>query len=160
MWANHRCTLPQRPLSLIIVVVVVAVQFLSTTTLAYEDVSRTISIMNESGRRVAIYWMNPDDDELMLQSDPDILHGASFDLNSYVGHQFEVRELPKKRTNECGGSSGKGGREDKVCGVDYFTVSDNHDQGESTLSSLLLVRNNLFPMYFKTQNSPFIHKLK
>ena len=99
-----------------------------------DDTSRSITIMNESGRRAALYWINPDDGELLLQSDPDILHGASFDLDSYVGHNFEVRELPKKSTNEC--SSG----EAKACGVDYFTVTENHDQGEFTPSlSLFLI---------------------
>jgi len=102
--------------------------FLVTPTTHADDTSRSITIMNESGRRAAIYWINPDDGELLLQSDPDILHGASFDLDSYVGHNFEVRELPKKSTNEC--SAG----EAKACGVDYFTVTENHDQGEFTLS--------------------------
>ena len=60
---------------------------------------------------------------MVLQSTPDILHGASFSLNSYVSHTFEVRELPAKKTGVCAG-------EDETCRVDHFTVNQNYDQGE------------------------------
>lgn len=56
-------------------------------------VERAIKIMNESGRRVEIHWIHPDTGELVLQSTPDVLNGASFALNSFVGHSFEVNEL-------------------------------------------------------------------
>ncbi|KAL3808167.1 hypothetical protein ACHAXA_009854 [Cyclostephanos tholiformis] len=85
------------------------------------DVPRTITIMNESGRRVEIYWISPDDGELVLQSDPDILDGTSLELNSFVGHSFEVRELPGKKSGVCDG-------EGQTCRVDYFTVNPNNDQ--------------------------------
>eukprot|EP00970_Alexandrium_tamarense_P013538 scaffold3489_cov255-Alexandrium_tamarense.AAC.2 len=58
---------------------------------------------------------------MVLQSTPDILAGATFALNSYVGHAFEVRELPAKKTAVCGG-------EGDVCRVDHFTVNENSDQ--------------------------------
>ena len=38
-------------------------------------------------------------------------------------HSFLVREMPGKKTGECEGSEGE-------CRVDYFTVNENHDQGE------------------------------
>ena len=84
---------------------------------------RSITIMNESGRRVDIHWVHPDTGEMVLQSNPDILNGASMDLNSYVGHTFQVRELPAKKTGVCAG-------EGEVCRVDHFTVNTNADQGE------------------------------
>ena len=87
------------------------------------DTARSIQIMNESTRRVDIHWIHPDTGEMVLQSTPDILHGASFALNSYVGHTFQVRELPAKKTGVCGG-------EGEVCRVDHFTVNSNQDQGE------------------------------
>eukprot|EP00970_Alexandrium_tamarense_P013537 scaffold3489_cov255-Alexandrium_tamarense.AAC.1 len=59
--------------------------------------------MNESGRRVDIHWIHPQTGEMVLQSKPDILNGASLDLNSYSTHTFQVRELPAKRTGECAG---------------------------------------------------------
>ena len=90
-----------------------------------DDESRSITIVNESGRRVEVNWINPDDGELVLQSEPDVLHGASFDLNSFVGHDFEVRELAVRKTGVCAG-------EGRTCRVDRFTVNSNHDQGESS----------------------------
>mmetsp|Transcript_13895 Transcript_13895/g.27517 ORF Transcript_13895/g.27517 Transcript_13895/m.27517 type:complete len:451 (+) Transcript_13895:186-1538(+) len=84
-------------------------------------VERAIKIMNESGRRVEIHWIHPDTGELVLQSTPDVLNGASFALNSFVGHSFEVNELPAKRTGVCAG-------ENNECRVDYFTVNDKDDQ--------------------------------
>jgi len=92
-----------------------------TTTHAAVDSSRSIQIMNESGRRVVVHWINPDTGEMVLQSDPDVLNGASMDLNSFVGHTFEVRELPAKKTGFCAG-------EDETCRVDHFTVNSNVDQ--------------------------------
>jgi len=37
------------------------------------DLSRSITIMNSSGRRVDIHWVHPDTGEMVLQSDPDVL---------------------------------------------------------------------------------------
>ena len=101
---------------------------------AAADQSRSIQIMNESTRRVEVHWIHPDTGEMVLQSTPDILHGASFALNSYVGHAFEVRELAAKKSGACGG-------EGEVCRVDHFTVNPNQDQGESVWTLLL----NLLP---------------
>eukprot|EP00581_Thalassiosira_minuscula_P013298 CAMPEP_0183711822 /NCGR_PEP_ID=MMETSP0737-20130205/7199_1 /TAXON_ID=385413 /ORGANISM="Thalassiosira miniscula, Strain CCMP1093" /LENGTH=461 /DNA_ID=CAMNT_0025940389 /DNA_START=65 /DNA_END=1450 /DNA_ORIENTATION=+ len=86
-----------------------------------QDTARSIQIMNESSRRVEVHWVHPDTGEMVLQSTPDILHGANFALNSYIGHTFEVRELPAKKTGVCGG-------EEESCRVDYFTVNSNQDQ--------------------------------
>ena len=93
------------------------------TNIHAADTSRSITIMNKSGRRVDIHWVHPDTNEMVLQTDPDILNGASMDLNSYVGHTFQVRELPAKKTGVCGG-------EDETCRIDHFTVNANKDQGE------------------------------
>ncbi len=84
---------------------------------------RSINIINESGRRVEIHWINPDDGSFVLQSTPDILNGASMSLNSFVGHRFQVRELPAKKTGVCAG-------EDQTCRIDHFTVNSNNDQSE------------------------------
>lgn len=85
------------------------------------DASRSIQIMNESGRRVDVHWIHPDTGEMVLQSTPDILHGANFALNSYAGHAFQVRELPGKNSKVCAG-------EGQTCRVDHFTVNRNQDQ--------------------------------
>lgn len=86
--------------------------------------SRTIEIMNESGKRVDLYWISLGSDDLVLQSDKPIINGASFVLNSFVTHAFEVRELPGKRTGECGDA----GSSDRTCQIGYFVVNENDDQ--------------------------------
>ena len=87
------------------------------------DTARNIQIMNESGRRVEVHWVHPDTGEMVLQSTPDILNGASFALNSYVTHTFQVRELAGKKSGVCEG-------EDQTCRIDHFTVNSNKDQSE------------------------------
>jgi len=82
---------------------------------------RSIQIMNQSGRRVDIHWINPDTGEMVLQSTPDLLNGASQDLNSYATHYFQVKELPAKKTGVCAG-------ENDICKVDHFTVNENQNQ--------------------------------
>jgi hypothetical protein len=99
---------------------------------------RSINIVNESGRRVEIHWINPDNGSFVLQSTPDILNGASFSLNSFVGHRFQVRELPAKKTGVCGG-------EDKTCRIDHFTVNSNQDQSEFSLARTGGGRRNVAP---------------
>lgn len=79
---------------------------------------RSIQIMNQSGAKVAIHWMHPQTGDLLLQGE--VLNGASLNLNSFVGHEFEVRELPSKITGVCSGGD--------TCEVDYFKVSQNENQ--------------------------------
>jgi len=88
------------------------------------SLSRTINIMNESGRKVEIYWVHPQTNELHLQSNPHVFHGATFQLNSFVDHAFEVRELPSKRTGECGEPDSG----DNTCRTGYFVVNQNDNQ--------------------------------
>ena len=98
-------------------------QIISTHLSLGEQIARSITMMNEGGRRVDIHWVHPDTGEMVLQSNPDLLNGASMELNSYVGHTFQVRELPAKKTGVCAG-------EDETCRIDHFTVNSNHDQGK------------------------------
>jgi hypothetical protein len=128
--SSYRVTI--LPLLLLHLPLILLVQLLTNTRVvvfvraaAEDDESRSITIVNESGRRVEINWINPEDGELELQSDPDVLHGATFDLNSFVGHDFEVRELAVRKTGVCAG-------EGQTCRVDHFTVNSNQDQGESS----------------------------
>ena len=58
---------------------------------------RPIKILNESGSRVEIYWIHPQTRELTLMSAPNVLNGATFNLNSFIGHEFEIRELPSTK---------------------------------------------------------------
>ncbi|VEU36895.1 unnamed protein product [Pseudo-nitzschia multistriata] len=54
-------------------------------------------------------------------SEPDIMNGADFSLNSFVSHEFELREKPSPSTGVCKS-------EDKTCSSAFFAVSENADQ--------------------------------
>lgn len=118
-------------LSTLLLLLAATASLLLTRTNA-ADTARSIQIMNESTRRVEVHWVHPDTGEMVLQSTPDILHGASFALNSYVSHTFQVRELPAKKTGVCAG-------EGKVCRIDHFTVNSNQDQGELLVYLILYI---------------------
>ena len=51
------------------------------------------------------------------------MHGGTFPLNSFVEHEFEVRELPSSKTGVCKS-------EDKVCRITTMIVSEGDEQGE------------------------------
>jgi len=87
-----------------------------------KSTSRGIKIMNSSGARVEVYWVNPDTRDTVLMSNPNIANGGDFALNSFVGHEFEVRELPSVKTGLCDLS------DDQTCLNGYFVVSGNDDQ--------------------------------
>lgn len=87
---------------------------------------RSIQIMNNSFHSVEIYWVSPVTGTKILQSTPNLRHGKSLTLNSHVGHIFEVREIPDKKTGACKGES-------DVCRrVDHFTVNDNVNQSSKS----------------------------
>ena len=85
--------------------------------------ARSINILNQSGKRVEIYWIHADTGELMLQSTPFVYNGATFNLNSFVGHSFQVRELASSSTGQCGDDDEVG-----TCRTDVFTVNENDSQ--------------------------------
>lgn len=86
--------------------------------------ARSFALMNNSGHRVEVYWMHVQTNELVIQSSPHVYNGATFNLNSFVGHKFELRELPGQKSGECGRKDS----DDKSCRVNYLTVSENEDQ--------------------------------
>jgi len=92
-----------------------------------KQVERKVTILNESGHRVEMHWVAPNTGERVLQTTPHMFHGASFNLNSYVSHHFELRELPNSRTGLCGDSDTTDDNEGS-CRVGYFTVNENEDQ--------------------------------
>mmetsp|Transcript_24881 Transcript_24881/g.58769 ORF Transcript_24881/g.58769 Transcript_24881/m.58769 type:complete len:469 (-) Transcript_24881:284-1690(-) len=94
--------------------------FLTTKTMA-KNIDRAVKIINNSGSRVELYWIHPETREVALMTEPHILNGADFALNSYVGHMFELREVPSKSTGVCKS-------EDQTCRNGFFYVSENEDQ--------------------------------
>jgi len=102
--------------------VYVGLIFLCTVGLAVSakgGIERSIEIMNKSGHKVEIYWVHAGTGELVLQSSPHVFNGATFTLNSFVGHSFQARELPGKSSGVC---------KNQECLTGYFTVNDNFDQ--------------------------------
>jgi len=87
-----------------------------------KNVDRSIVIMNKSNGRVDVHWVHASTGELVKQIDPHIVKGASQSLNSFVGHKFQATELPGKRSKVCDG-------ENNICRFGYFTVNENHNQG-------------------------------
>lgn len=94
--------------------------FFSLVAVGTANEPRNINIHNDSKNKVEIYWIHPYTKEEVLQSNPFIYSGATFALNSFVGHSFEAREMP--------GKSGKCAGEDDTCRVGYFTVNENDEQ--------------------------------
>jgi hypothetical protein len=86
------------------------------------QIPRKITIRNQSGRRVEVNWINPDNGQAALMSDPDVLTGTDFVLDSFVSHKFQVKEIPSKNTGEC--------ETQGECKVDHFIVNDNEQQCE------------------------------
>jgi len=97
-----------------------------------KQTERKINILNESGSRVEIYWINPSSREGVLMTVPDVMNGANFPLNSFVGHEFEVRELPSASTGLCKS-------EGQVCRTTLFTVSPGDEQ-TFTISKMFQIR--------------------
>ena len=89
--------------------------------------SRHITILNNSGRTIEIYWIHPTTGEGVLMTTPSLTNGANFPLDSFVGHTFEARELPSKKTGTCGASSNDSS-DPGVCRRTFFEVSSNDDQ--------------------------------
>lgn len=70
--------------------------------------SRSLNIENQSGRKVDLYWVNMFEkpEKFVPQFVEDGVsvgcsYGADKSISSYVGHTFEIRELPSKKTEAC-----------------------------------------------------------
>jgi hypothetical protein len=94
---------------------------------------RSIKILNESGGKVEVYWVHPTSRKTSLMSTPVVFNGASFPLDSFVGHEFEVREVPNAKTGICNTTG------DATCHSGNFEVSGNEDQ--STFFGMLFFGN-------------------
>lgn len=99
---------------------IVTMASLSSST-RMRSTNRSIKIVNFSGTKIEVFWIHPETRETSLMSDPHVVVGAEFPLESYVGHEFEIREVADAK-GECSKS------EDKVCRHTYFQVSDNDEQ--------------------------------
>jgi hypothetical protein len=84
--------------------------------------SRTIEVVNESGKKLAVEWVHPETGEVTTLLG--LENGAKTTLNSYVNHTFLVHE-PSNMT--CDAKNDGGG-----CQVRYITVNENTEQGTTS----------------------------
>lgn len=89
---------------------------------------RKIVLRNNSGKRVELNWVNEANGDRVLMSDPDILAGTEFNMDSYVSHRFEVKEVPSKKTGSC--------KNPRKCSTGFFTVNGNEKQGTFDIACL------------------------
>ena len=90
---------------------------------------RVVMIYNQSGRRIDALWVNimekpsgPSQDypRLSHSEGVGIPVGGESALSSYIGHEFDIVELPQKSTGKCLYSK---------CRKGYFKVNAGEDQG-------------------------------
>ena len=94
----------------------------SRVRLNSQSTSRSIQLLNQAGVKVDFFWVNSATGQLADSNTPGgegIAVGGDAASNSFVGHTFEVQELPDKQTKRC--------RREK-CLTTRFTVSQNEDQ--------------------------------
>lgn len=83
--------------------------------------ARDIQIINQSDVKVDVFWVNPQSQELVKSVDTGILKGTDSQINSYIGHEFEIQEVARKTTGACRG-------ENNECRKVRFVVTSNDDQ--------------------------------
>ena len=81
------------------VVVLVAFQAVLVQNGAEASTARKIQILNEVTGPIEVYWIHPTTREATLMSTPDVMAGANFNLDSFVGHEFEIRDKEKCEAN-------------------------------------------------------------
>lgn len=85
--------------------------------------SRHVDVLNQSGRRFDIFWINRRTNPVSYHPNSEngegYPYGATAGIASYVGHEFEIREMPSKKTGTC--------LFDK-CRTSYFQVNDRQKQ--------------------------------
>uniref|UniRef100_A0A7S1Y7T8 Fe2OG dioxygenase domain-containing protein n=1 Tax=Grammatophora oceanica TaxID=210454 RepID=A0A7S1Y7T8_9STRA len=97
-----------------------ALALAAVVVMAQSQIPRNLRMLNESGHRLEVYWVSPQGEASMM-TNPYLYDGATFPLNTFVGHRFEIREVPNAKTGDCAG-------EEKVCRRAEFVVSENDDQ--------------------------------
>ena len=91
-----------------------------------QELVRDILILNESKSKIDLYWVHPQMSEaVLMNSNQELPPGAEFPLNSYVGHDFEIRE---KALEHDGGLIICPHAPDQTCRRSFFTVSENKGQ--------------------------------
>jgi hypothetical protein len=68
------------------------------------DSQRSFHFLNQSGRRVDLLWVNvfKKPNEFVSQNGGEgYPYGGDTSVSSFIGHEFEIREMPSKKTEQC-----------------------------------------------------------
>jgi 2OG-Fe(II) oxygenase superfamily len=84
---------------------------------ASEDQSRKVELVNESGKRLVVDWINPASGEIVPLAE-DFPNGAKQFINSFVNHTLLIHEPTTSPTCDVS---------EDGCGVGYITVSENKE---------------------------------
>lgn len=82
---------------------------------------RSARVLNESEVKIDVFWIHATTRavESSQTEGKGIFFGSDTGISSYIGHSFEIQELPNEKTKKC---------VRKTCRKAYFTVSSNEDQ--------------------------------
>lgn len=94
-----------------------------------------VTIINESPSKVGIFWVNLNSPGDNLRIGEIVAH-ERVSLDSFVGHEFEIHEMPDETTGECNAK-------DKTCRVTYFPVKDGDKQMYSINDSFEVVYDDI-----------------
>ena len=89
--------------------------------------SRSVRVMNKSVARIDIFWIHPTTRELApSHTEGDgVMYGGETGISSYIGHEFEIVELPSKKKKKC---------LYKECRKTHFTVNTKEEQCTFTIN--------------------------
>jgi hypothetical protein len=79
-------------------------------------------LVNDAGVTIEVFWVEPTSRDGVLLTTPDVgmLPGLEIPFDSFVGHEFEIREMPAANTGECANESNE-------CHSSSFIVSETED---------------------------------
>mmetsp|Transcript_14441 Transcript_14441/g.22703 ORF Transcript_14441/g.22703 Transcript_14441/m.22703 type:complete len:506 (-) Transcript_14441:64-1581(-) len=84
---------------------------------------RYVHIFNDGGRRVDVLWINrfvkPTEYVSQTEKQEGIPYGGETSIKTYVGHSFQIREMPGKKSGKC---------VKEYCRTLEFTVMDSEGQ--------------------------------
>jgi len=98
-----------------------------------------VEVHNWSDGPIQINWINPSTREASYLSDVD--EDTYYEINTFAGHEFELREMPDEDTGACGSD------DDETCHIAYLTVSDEEEQQYRVLSKMVVTLHEKYDPY-------------
>lgn len=108
-----------RNLSVLVAVAAGVLSLSDRVEVTSADKSRKFEIINESGKKLAVDWINPQTGETVTLS-RDFSNGAKYTFDTFVNHTFVIHE--PTTSPSCGSIDGDD------CGVQFVTVTEDVNQ--------------------------------